>query len=578
MNNSVTTFSASLTALFSARSSALNYLTHCFQATRFLALALCAALSCSAYADKPGWAGQGKPNAEQKSDHRTEMRYKQRNDIAQAPLLREQFGAGATFFSNESMRALIEYHETGPVTLLQLMEVRDPTQFFEYLSAINSVWEAAGAETRLSKKIMTQLIGDRSFVQVRAIEFPSTVALLEAMRSQEFSRAMDLLFAATTDHTWVVGVETRLPFQLNGSFVDPALQNLDRDDAIALLGDSSSSGSFAVNSEALIDMVVSDSPDPFWMVNLIDFYEEARYADGRDTDLTGAEANEIYGQAIVPYLLAFQSFPSFLMPVDLVLTNDEVEWEEAAIVRYASRDAFLNIFALNPAIGDALIHKDAGVENALVYMSEPAPGPLYGLRYCEILLPYIDFATATVTAEVWGTQGLNPCPQEQWGALDAATIAAEYGVPRALMNGPRYPVVDYSTGFLPPVDVDNRFYGELEMRLLTTVSVSLSDFTAGGAYNIGSVDRDNIWYFVEGRRIYELEDPAGERFIMQTFSQAVDPQLSFEDLPYLGARLTLPAGWSFHTRVLTAPLEVPAVNGIAEVLQDDLANSYQRVP
>jgi len=61
---------------------------------------------------------------------------------------------------------------------------------------------------------------------------------------------------------------------------------------------------------------------------------------------------------------------------------------------------------------------------------------------------------------------------------------------------------------------------------------------------------------------------------MQTYSQAKDPTLSQADLPGLASRLTLPTGWSYRVRTLTGPLVVATANRPAQVLQDNLANSY----
>ena len=37
-------------------------------------------------------------------------------------------------------------------------------------------------------------------------------------------------------------------------------------------------------------------------------------------------------------------------------------------------------------------------------------------------------------------------------------------------------------------------------------------------------------------------------------------------------------GWSFHVRLLEEDSELLTVEGIAEVIVDDLGNTYQRVP
>ena len=57
----------------------------------------------------------------------------------------------------------------------------------------------------------------------------------------------------------------------------------------------------------------------------------------------------------------------------------------------------------------------------------------------------------------------------------------------------------------------------------------------------------------------------------------MDPKLTADDLPKLGARLKLPKGWSFRTRTLEADYALKA-DGVAYVINDSLYNSYQRRP
>ena len=42
------------------------------------------------------------------------------------------------------------------------------------------------------------------------------------------------------------------------------------------------------------------------------------------------------------------------------------------------------------------------------------------------------------TGEVWNTYPLNDCPQATWRAIDAKKLATENNVPIAMLNGPRY--------------------------------------------------------------------------------------------------------------------------------------------
>ncbi|WP_226648624.1 hypothetical protein [Microbulbifer variabilis] len=207
-----------------------------------------------------------------------------------------------------------------------------------------------------------------------------------------------------------------------------------------------------------------------------------------------------------------------------------------------------------------------------------AGSPTFNFRYCEILLSYLD--GSGVSAEIWGTPGVNYCPQDQWEALNLDEIADQYDALLAIPNGPRFFVVDESLGggiILPSPDDEYRLFGELEMRLLT--SVDLTDSQGEDvAYVPGKVLRDNTWLFYEGRRVYELTDIHGQVYIMQSFSRLEDANLQMDDLKHLGDRLNLPEGWTFSSRILSEPLQVSAIDGIAMVLKDDLGNSYQLVP
>jgi len=506
---------------------------------------------------------------------------------AESTALMAQFGDGADQFRESALQALLDYEDTsGPVSLVQVMSVMDPGGFARYEAAFADVLQSSGAEVVFASRVVGQLLGDRQVNEIRVIEFPNSVVLLDALRSAAFASAMDILFDATVDHAWVLGMRETLPFEFNESYFDPRLQNLSRADAVALLtaggGNAGDGLAGAANPETLIDLVVSDSPEPFYMVNLIDYYDMAHYGDERDLELTGREADNIYGQTILPILIEFNSGPAFLMDVDVVLTVDSIDWERVAIARYASRDAFLNAFTLNPDADGVLVHKSAGVENTLVWVTEerhanppePVSGYLYNLRYCEIILATI--GAGGITADVYGTVGLNACPQEAWDMLDRESVAADFGVSAAVFNGPRFFVTDWGSNTENLASSgESIFFGGLEMQFLTTVVPGAGSQAGGASYTINRVARDNVWHFVAGRRIYQLEDPDGRCYIMQSYSHSVDASLRVSDLASLGERLDLPPGWGFSSRELLESLALPAIDGTAEVVQDELQNTYQ---
>ena len=109
-------------------------------------------------------------------------------------------------------------------------------------------------------------------------------------------------------------------------------------------------------------------------------------------------------------------------------------------------------------------------------------------------------------------------------------------------------------------------------------SVEVGDLAAASTpYVAHAVDRRTVFTFDAGRSVYELVDTEGTVYVMQTWSQQKDAALVEADLPRLAARLTLPAGWTYRTRALDEPLRVDTTTEAAQVLQDDLGNSYSRV-
>ena len=57
--------------------------------------------------------------------------------------------------------------------------------------------------------------------------------------------------------------------------------------------------------EQMASMLEPGPEGPIIMVNLLKFRDRAVYKDGRETDLSGREAYEIYGQAVSQYITEF---------------------------------------------------------------------------------------------------------------------------------------------------------------------------------------------------------------------------------------------------------------------------------
>ena len=211
----------------------------------------------------------------------------------------------------------------------------------------------------------------------------------------------------------------------------------------------------------------------------------------------------------------------------------------------------------------------------------PAAGgfSMMNFRYCEIIMTVTDESGNEVT-EVWGTPGVDPCSDEAWYAIDPATIQAENDATFVDMNGPRYFVVDGTvdtgdgtgTGAASGGETTPRQFGDVTMMLLATTEAT----EESSAYVPDLVERTTTWTFEAGTEVYELTDPDGNVYTMQSYSLIEDRTITFEDLPTLGDRLDLPDGWSYSSRVLDEPLQVALSQDGAVVVTDDLRNSYQR--
>lgn len=202
-----------------------------------------------------------------------------------------------------------------------------------------------------------------------------------------------------------------------------------------------------------------------------------------------------------------------------------------------------------------------------------AAGSMRTKRYCEVLLTQV--VDGNATAEVYNSFPLNECPAELWTKLDAKAIAGAEGVTLAVLNGPRYWLMDRVEKQGGTAGLAKKDFGGIEMYRQASVAVgSLAE--AAKPYTPHAVDRSTVFEFDAGRTVYELHAPDGTTYVMQTWSQQKDPTLAESDLAGLGSRLQLPSGWTYAARTLDAPLRVVTTNTAAKVLQDDLGNSYSQ--
>ncbi|MEO0597314.1 MAG: hypothetical protein AAF126_14490 [Chloroflexota bacterium] len=135
-------------------------------------------------------------------------------------------------------------------------------------------------------------------------------------------------------------------------------------------GDNEGPSFGETNIEQIMQMMQAPTEGPFYMVNLIQYREQAVYADGRETDLTGREANDLYSPT--EFLTAIGARPVYIGDVTSDVTGEESTWDSVAIVQYPCPLAFFAMGA-DPEFQARSINKDAGLESSTVMVTYPRP-------------------------------------------------------------------------------------------------------------------------------------------------------------------------------------------------------------
>ena len=115
-----------------------------------------------------------------------------------------------------------------------------------------------------------------------------------------------------------------------------------------------------------ITEMMADGPDgPIFMVNLLKFKDKAEYDDGRETNLTGREAYNLYGVAVSELIRTYEGEVVFVGDVTfLSLGQVEDLWDEVAIAKYPNRGALLAMSS-SAEWQAAAVHRTAGLAGQL---------------------------------------------------------------------------------------------------------------------------------------------------------------------------------------------------------------------
>ncbi|MBT7333770.1 MAG: DUF1330 domain-containing protein [Gammaproteobacteria bacterium] len=102
--------------------------------------------------------------------------------------------------------------------------------------------------------------------------------------------------------------------------------------------------SLAPTQEQIQGFFDPNATGPIYMLNLLKFKARAQYKDGRDSELTGAQAYALYGAEVSKILAQQGGGGMFKADVTrLVLGEVEALWDAVAIAMYPNRQAMVTM-------------------------------------------------------------------------------------------------------------------------------------------------------------------------------------------------------------------------------------------
>lgn len=127
-----------------------------------------------------------------------------------------------------------------------------------------------------------------------------------------------------------------------------------------------------LNESYIATWFARDEPGgPMWALNLMKYKERAEYADGRESSISGMEADDVY--APHEHLRKVGSRIVMMAPVVHQLVGDDHEWDRIAIAQYRDRMAMIEMSS-NADFQKDEDHKEAGMDFTIVMATFPVGG------------------------------------------------------------------------------------------------------------------------------------------------------------------------------------------------------------
>jgi hypothetical protein len=180
----------------------------------------------------------------------------------------------------------------------------------------------------------------------------------------------------------------------------------------------------------------------------------------------------------------------------------------------------------------------------------------------------------TQRAHVYTASALDKITPESHRLIDPVRLARELEVDMCAVNGGRIWLMDEQD--VQGGDIVD-FHG---VKMMYGGEMTGAEMMAQmkNAYRPSLIYRNSNWIWHAGTPVHLLREPGGTVWVMQEYTQDVDPSLTLDTLDQVGGKLmALPQGWRFETKVLARDLSLDTArcDGWAAIIRDELHGTYQ---